>query len=276
MNKVTIFWFRRDLRLEDNAGLYHALQSEFPVQPVFIFDSNILEKLADKTDRRVAFIYRELQRLNNELRDRGASLDLRVGSPFEVWQKLLEDYDIGGVYANRDYEPYARERDKKIYNLLNDHGVEFFVKKDQVIFDHNEVLKDDGTPYTVYTPFSKRWKSLLTAKHLESYPSEHLNNWNRGSGSDLPGLETIGFIDTNVRYPERMVDLEIIRDYHQTRDFPGGQGTTRLSVHLRFGTISIRSLTRIASEENVNYFNELIWREFLSNDPMALSASRET
>ncbi|MEQ9425479.1 MAG: deoxyribodipyrimidine photo-lyase [Cyclobacteriaceae bacterium] len=261
MDKVTIFWFRRDFRLFDNAGLHYALKDEFPVQPIFIFDTEILDELEDKKDARVEFIHQEIDRLNKELKDHESSIDVRIGKPLEVWKDLLEDYNIGRVYANKDYEPYTRERDKAIYDLLEENGIKFIGKKDQVIFEKNEVLKEDGDPYVVYTPYSKVWKNNLSDFYLKSYPSEEIPNWNKVA-HEMPSLKKVGFEPAGIAFPDRKADDDIIQNYHKTRNIPGIDGTTRLSLHLRFGTISVRELTRKAMDLNHKYFNELIWREF--------------
>jgi deoxyribodipyrimidine photo-lyase len=259
--KVTLFWFRRDLRLEDNTALFHALKDEYPVQPVFIFDRSILDELPSK-DARVEFIHQEITRLSSELKERNSCLDVRYGKPLDIWKDLLEEYDIGRVYANRDYEPYARKRDKEIYELLESKGIRFIGKKDQVIFEKNDVLKKDGDPYTVYTPYSRVWKANLGEDSMSSFPSEEIQNWNKGKQNPIPSLSEMDFEPAGIEFPSRKPDTTIIRNYHKTRNFPSKDGTTRLSIHLRFGTISIRKLAGMAHELNEKYFNELIWREF--------------
>ncbi len=262
MTKVSIFWFRRDLRLEDNVGLCQALSSDHPVQPIFIFDQNILSKLEDKRDARVHFIHTQLQGLNEKLTTHGGQLDVRVGDPMEIWQQLLKDYQIEEVFANRDYEPYALRRDKEVYDLLAENGIRFRGFKDQVIFEKSEVTKDDGKPYTVYTPYSKKWKSFLREEHLQSHPSEELKFWYSNTGLNLPSLQDIGFEESPIQIPKKVIGKDKIRDYHKTRDIPSFFGTSRLGVHLRFGTISIRTLATLARATNEKFFNELIWREF--------------
>ena len=163
MKKINIFWFRRDLRLQDNAGLYHALKSGNPVLPVFIFDRNILDKLENRKDARVEFIHQELSRMQQELAAHGSSLLVRHGIPLEIWQQLSEAYEIEAVYTNRDYEPYARERDAAVEKLLDEKGIQFHTFKDHVIFEQLEVTKDDGLPYTVFTPYSRKWMARLQA-----------------------------------------------------------------------------------------------------------------
>ncbi|MEM6643384.1 MAG: deoxyribodipyrimidine photo-lyase [Bacteroidota bacterium] len=259
--QVTIFWHRRDLRIEDNIGLHSALQEESPVQPIFIFDTNILHELPKK-DARVAFIHQEITRIAGELKERGTSIDVRIGEPINIWQDLLEDYDIKIVWANRDYEPYARKRDKEVYDLLKEHGIPFKAKKDHVIFEKDEVVKKDGNPYTVYTPYSRLWKSELENAQLKSFPSETINHWHQIAPLKLPSLEEVGFEPAEQTYPSRDPKEELIKDYDETRDIPAIRGTSRMSMHLRFGTISIRMLARKAKALNEKYLNELIWRDF--------------
>jgi deoxyribodipyrimidine photo-lyase len=261
--EVCIFWFRRDLRLDDNAGLYHALRSGNPVLPIFVFDENILSKLEDKADKRVDFIHRTLVQLKAQLRNLGSDLLVFHGTPLEAYKKLLSEYSVKAVYTNRDYEPYAEERDKQIGELLIENGASFHTFKDQCIFEKDEVLKDDGKPYTVYTPYSKKWKEKGNAFYLSSYPTEkYFSNFLKFEAAHFPSLEAIGFEKTDVEIPSSEVELDIIKNYHDTRDIPSIQGTSRLSVHLRFGTISIRRLARMAQETNGKFLNELIWRDF--------------
>ncbi len=260
--QVTIFWFRRDFRLNDNHGLYYALQEDAPVQPLFIFDKDILNDLKNRKDARVSFIHQEIERLQSELNERGTSIDVRVGKPIEIWHQLLTDYDIQAVWANKDYEPYARDRDKEIHELLKNKGITFKAKKDHVIFEKDEVVKKDGKPYTVYTPYSKLWKSTLTDDDLKSYPSEQIDHWNKRALLPIPSLEQIGFEPTEIEFPSRVPDKGIISKYDEQRDIPSLKGTSRLSVHLRFGTISIRELAKSAKSLNEKYLNELIWRDF--------------
>jgi len=261
--KISIFWLRRDLRLHDNAALYHALRSGNPVQPIFIFDRNILDELEDKADRRVNFIHNHLQGIQQNLIPLGATLDVRYGFPREIWDELTRDYEIETVYTNHDYEPYARERDSKIADYLKSKGIDFKTFKDQVIFEKDEVLKDDGRPYTVFTPYSKRWKAKLNFFFLKSYPTEkYFNQFFKQSPRDLPGIRSMGFEETHSTFPEAIWPEKVIRPYKEQRDFPGIPGTSKLSVHLRFGTISIRQLARETKDWNETYLNELIWREF--------------
>lgn len=261
--QVSIFWFRRDLRLDDNAGLFHALRSGNPVLPVFIFDENILAKLEDRKDRRVEFIHRTLSDLKVQLRKLGSDLLVLHGTPLDGFGKLNSDYSVKAVFTNHDYEPYAQDRDKQIGEMLKEYGASFQTFKDQCIFEKGEVLKDDGKPYTVYTPYSNKWKVKVNEFYLSSYPTEkYFSNLLKFEAGHFPSLEEIGFEKSDIDISPSEVELNIIRDYHNTRDIPSIRGTSRLSVHLRFGTISIRKLARISQETNGKFLNELIWRDF--------------
>ena len=258
-SNTTIFWFRRDLRLNDNAGLYHALSKNKNVLPVFIFDTVILDQLTDKHDRRVDFIHQTLQSLKNELENLGSSLLVWYGDPVDFYSVVQPK----AVYTNQDYEPYAKERDNRIKTVLATKNGSFHAFKDQVIFEKDEVLKDDGTPYTVFTPFSKKWKAKLNDFYLKAYPTEkYFKNFQHCEPLPMPVLQDIGFHPTGTVFPERKIRLKIIENYHATRDYPAIDGTTRLSVHLRFGTVSVRYLASIAVKKNETWLNELIWREF--------------
>ena len=260
---VTIFWFRRDLRLEDNAGLYHALKENEHVLPLFIFDTDILGRLADKADRRVLFIYNEIEQLDKELQKFGSSLLVKTGNPQQVWEQLLKEYSIKNIYVNHDYEPAAIERDEKIKGVLRAKGIPFFSYKDQVIFEKYEVLKDDGKPYTVFTPYSKKWKAKLVPFYYKPYPTlNYAHNFYSTNHLVIPGLKDIGFQLQDVTFPGRNIPGKIIKRYKETRDYPAVNGTSRLGLHLRFGTVSVRKLLAQALDLNEAYVNELIWREF--------------
>ena len=261
--KITIFWHRRDLRLHDNAGLYNALKSDHPVLPLFIFDKNILDNLEDKKDKRVQFIHDNLTVLHNKLKKLGSSILIRYGKPIEVWKSLIKEFDIAAVFTNRDYEPYAQKRDKTVYELLHSKDITFKGSKDHVFFEKNEVLKNDGKPYTVFTPYSKKWKALLTDFHCKSYPNEkYFDNFFKTKQLPIPSMKDIGFDEISIDFPSPDFDKKIIKNYDQTRDIPSIKGTTRLSIHLRFGTISIRELTKFSLKLNEKFLNELIWRDF--------------
>jgi deoxyribodipyrimidine photo-lyase len=261
---LAIFWFRRDLRLEDNAGLYHALKSGLKVLPIFIFDKHILDELSDKQDRRVVFIHQAISDLQKELQKLQSTLVVRYGSPADIFQELLAQHDIKAVYTNHDYEPYAQERDQTVGELLQARGISFHTYKDQCIFEKDEVLTDAGKPYSVFTPYSKKWKAKLNDFYLKSYPTEkYFQNFASLPQEPIPTLEQMGFVDMpDIVFPDRQVRLDIVQRYHEKRDFPAQQGTTRLSVHLRFGTVSIRALAQQARQHNETWLNELIWRDF--------------
>ncbi|MEO8766117.1 MAG: deoxyribodipyrimidine photo-lyase [Ginsengibacter sp.] len=263
MRKVNIFWFRRDLRMHDNSALYHALKSNIPVLPVFIFDANILDKLEEKKDARVEFIMEVLLGIQKELAHYDSSLEVFYGTPEHTFQQLVKSYDVQTVFANHDYEPYALERDDAIKNFLDKKNIPFKTYKDQVIFEKDEVLKDDGKPYTVYTPYSRKWKSTLTGFYTTPYPVEkYLKNLFKQSPQKIPSLKSMRFEQTAQNFPSKDPANELIRHYGQTRDFPGISGTSRLGIHLRFGTVSIRETVARAQLLNSTFLNELIWREF--------------
>jgi deoxyribodipyrimidine photo-lyase len=263
MNKVNIFWFRRDLRLEDNAGLYHALKGPHPVLPLFIFDKDILDDLKNPKDRRVEFIHQALQGLKQQLEAFGSSLIVKYGKPNEAWRELLNEYEVAEVYTNHDYEPYARQRDGELEKLLSTKNIPFKTFKDQVIFDKEEVVKDDGKPFQIYTPYSRKWKAKLSDFYLKSYPADkYFGNLLKTAPLSFPALKDIGFESSGLSFPLSAIENDLITNYHKTRDYPGVEGTSRMSVHLRFGTVSIRKLVRQAMSLNDIYLNELIWREF--------------
>lgn len=260
--EITIFWFRRDLRTHDNAGLYRALSTGKPVVPVFIFDRNILSKLDDKSDMRVNFIHERLEKLQKKLAAGGGGLLAEAGEPEKIFEKMINRFNVVKVIANHDYEPYAQKRDDLVRKLLRKHGIPFETYKDQVIFEKDEVLSNNGDPYTVYTPYMKKWKSQLEKQNLKPFDSGKLMGQLCDLQSRLPSLEAIGFEKKKYDFPSDEPDIEVIRNYHLTRDIPFLDGTTRLGVHLRFGTISIRELVKIAANMNEIFLNELIWREF--------------
>jgi deoxyribodipyrimidine photo-lyase len=266
MQKVNIMWFRRDLRLHDNAALYHALKNaEFPVLPIFVFDTHILDKLENKTDARVQFIHQTLQELNTELHKLGTSIKVYNCTPLQAFEQLCQSYQIHTVYTNHDYEQYAQNRDAEIQNyLLTKHNTELKTYKDHVIFEKNEVLKDDGKPYTVFTPYANKWKKNLTDYQLKSYPTQSYqhNYLHTPAPYVLPTLQSMGFSTVNIQYPPKTTPPQIIQNYTQNRNFPALKSTSQLGLHLRFGTISIRKLATAARTLNQTFFNEIIWRDF--------------
>jgi deoxyribodipyrimidine photo-lyase len=260
---VSVFWFRRDLRLDDNAGLYHALKSANPVLPVFIFDREILGQLEDKDDARVTFIYETIIHLDRQLQKFGSSLLVHHDTVENAWGALLRDYNITAVYTNNDYEPYAIKRDCVIQTLLKKRDIPFHNFKDQVIFEKDEVLKDDGKPYTVYTPYNRKWYQKLAPFYLKTYPNKkYFDNFFKTEHSPIPGLEDLGFVKSKLDFPAIRYK-EMITEYPEKRDFPAVEGTTHIGLHLRFGTVSIRALARAANAfTEKTWLNELIWREF--------------
>ena len=260
---VTVFWFRRDLRLEDNAGLLKALQSGVKVMALFIFDTTILSQLDDKWDRRVDFIHQTLIVLREQLEIIGSSLFVRIGKPVEVFEQLAAELDIKAVYCNRDYEPYALERDCAIKGLLEKNNIEFNTAKDQVIFERDDILKGNGEPYTIFTPYSRIWKQKVTPESYSPYPSEKLkDHFVKADRQAIPELEELGFHKTGLTCQPPEVNENIMRTYEETRNFPAIEGSTRLSTDIRFGTISIRKLVSLATKLSETWLNELIWREF--------------
>ncbi|MBC8032867.1 MAG: deoxyribodipyrimidine photo-lyase [Chitinophagaceae bacterium] len=260
---VNVFWFRRDLRLHDNAGLYHALRSGLPVVPVFIFDTYILDDLENRADRRVEFIHHAISALNVLLKTYGSTIDVTYGTPEDTFKRLLERYHVNTVYTNEDYEQYAIDRDAAISQLLQAKNSSLKAYKDHVIFSKSEVVKDDGKPYTVFTPYSRKWKALLNDFFLKSYPVEkYLKNLYKQAPREVPSLSSMGFKEVNEPFPSAEVEIALMKSYKVNRDFPGIAGTSRIGVHLRFGTISIRQLASTALKNGETYLNELIWRDF--------------
>lgn len=262
MDKISIFWFRRDLRLKDNNGLFQALESGKKVLPIFIFDEDILDLLENKLDKRVDFIVQALQTLNSFLKSKNKGIKIFKGKPLEIYKKLSQNYEIEAVYSNEDYEPYAIKRDQEIANFLASKNIAFHQFKDQVIFHKDEIVKADKKPYTVYTPYSKLWLNEFQKVDLQGFPSEKkLDNLLEIPFEELK-IEDIGFQKTDLTFEIPEADLHIIKTYEETRNFPAVKGTTQLGVHLRFGTISVRKLAKIAKENNFTFLKELIWREF--------------
>ncbi len=283
--KINIFWFRRDLRLKDNAGLYHALKSGKPVLPIFIFDKYILDDLEDRTDARVTFLHDTLTELKTDLEKLGSTLFVAYGKPLDIWQDLTKRFDIEKVFTNHDYEPYALQRDTSIKDFLISKNIDFQTFKDHVIFEYSEVTKDDGLPYTVFTPYSRKWRAKLESQmtdhngqyisfYLKPYPTEiyhssfitHHTSLNAPlSNFEMPTLESMNFKRSSIDIPSKTIARGIVKNYDKTRDFPAlAQGTSRLGIHFRFGTISIREKALAAQGLNETYFNELIWRDFYS------------
>ena len=262
--EIAVFWFRRDLRVDDNHALYNALISGNPVLPVFIFDTEILSQLEEKSDRRVNFIFQTLEAINRELKHNYQSgIQFYYGSPEKVFPEIIRNYDVKSVFCNEDYEPYAIRRDENVKAMLSKHAVSFQSNKDQVIFHKDEIMKKDGTPYTVYTPYSNVWLSLFREKGTVHYSSEqHLDNLLQFTPKNF-SIERIGFIETESAISQPDIDEEVIRNYEKTRNFPYlTHGVSGMSVHLRFGTVSIRKLAVQIARLSEVYLKELIWREF--------------
>lgn len=260
--EIAVFWFRRDLRLFDNCGLYHALQSGYPVLPLFIFDTDILDHLSHD-DRRVVFIHQRIFSIQSQLTDKGTSLLVLHGTPLQAFETLLKNFNVKKVFTNHDYEPYAINRDSRVTALLSSHDVSFHSFKDQVIFEKNEIVKKDNTPYHIFTPYANAWKTQYLNSTKQRFPSEnHIGNFLKTHFSKIPTLEELGFADMQIDVSPATAEPEIIRHYDQTRNIPSLEGTTRLSVHLRFGTVSIRELAAKGAKWNQHWLQELIWREF--------------
>jgi len=259
---ITIFWFRRDLRLEDNAGLYHALNNVTPVLALFIFDKNILDKLSED-DARVTFIFQTIESLKKELQQYGSDLLVKYGTPEKIWPQILKDYKVEEVYTNHDYEPYARERDDNLAEFLTSEEIAFRTFKDQVIFEKDEILKGDKTPYTVFTPYHKQWQAKLDDFYFKAYPTKkYFKNLFQTEHLVLPSLKEMGFKASSQEFPKINYKNKL-DDYAEQRDFPAMESTTRIGLHLRFGTVSIRKAVKDAVEAKSNvWLSELAWREF--------------
>ena len=263
MDKISIFWFRRDLRLHDNKALFHALQSEEKILPIFIFDIDILEKIP-KDDARISFIYSELKAMNKHLEAHETEIKMFYGNPKEVFKSLMKNYTIVKVFTNHDYEPYAIKRDLEIKEVVSTSKIDFQTYKDQVIFEKNEITKKDGKPYVVYTPYSKKWLEKYETNKPENYPSEDLlDRLYKKTKSETLTLSDIGFIETSIPIKNYIFNSRIINEYEETRNFPALDNTSKLGPHLRFGTVSVRQMvSRADAYENKIFLKELIWREF--------------
>lgn len=262
---VNLFWMRRDLRLDDNTALFHALKTRENVLPMFIFDSIILDQLEERPDRRVSFIYKTVVEIKKELEKIGSTLYIAHGKPVDVFKKMVEEYHICSVYANRDYEPYAITRDEAVGKLFKNNKIEFVTYKDHVIFEKNELTKSDGTPYTVFTPYQKRFMEKLNQEMLRPLrTSQYSHHFYRAKPLPMPLLSTLGFEPVEIDFPSKSLSQVLLEKYAIDRDFPAKEGTSKLSVHLRFGTVSIRRVTALALLSSQVFVNELIWRNFYS------------
>lgn len=256
--KITIFWFRRDLRLEDNRALAKAVRSGFPVLPLFIFDEQIIDELP-VDDARISFIYEQLEKIQGQLAARNSSLHLLRGEPLAVWKKLVDSYDIDAVYVNKDYEPYAMNRDREVGVFLESRGIRFYRFKDQVIFEEDEIVKNDGKPYSVFTPYKRKWLERFGGGAKLEVAGEVEGGFLQSSGF-FPKIEALGFKSSHLRVAP--YDLSRLKDYPLLRDLPGADGTSHLSPHLRFGTVSIRKVASGLGPSDEIFLSELIWREF--------------
>ncbi len=259
----SIFWFRRDLRLQDNVGLYYALSENENILPIFIFDTNILNKLEEKKDARVTFIHKTIISLKKSLQKIGSDIKVFYGEPIEIFASIIAQNNIINVYTNHDYEAYGIKRDVKVKALLEKHSIDFKTFKDQVIFEKTEVAKEDGLPYTVFTPYSRKWKARLTKEDYKAYETEGLfKNLLQVKAEEIISLKDMNFELSSIEFPDISLDEELVKKYTTQRDIPAIKGTSRLGLHLRFGTVSIRQLVQKAISLNETYLNELIWRDF--------------
>lgn len=260
---ISICWLRRDLRLADHAALYHALKGGYPVLALFIFDQNILNKLDNKKDARLTFIHQTLANLREELQQHGSSLLVKLGSPEKVWPEIIKAYQVKAVYANHDYEPYAIKRDDGLAEYLRSEEIPFYTYKDQVIFEKTEVVKADGKPYTVFTPYYRQWLQKLDAFYVKAYPTErYFKNLFQTPALPFLTLQDIGFEKTTDQFPSTNFETKL-GQYQADRDYPAKDATTHLGLHLRFGTVSIRAAVRAAQIQRADkWLSELAWREF--------------
>ena len=279
---VVIHWFRRDLRLHDNRALFHALSSGYKVVCIFIFDELILSDLKDlptvlQYDRRMIFIRKSLNNINTQLKEYASSIHEFYGKPFEVWKKIIFSYSIKGVYFNHDYEPYAIKRDDTIRSLFAEHGIHTISYKDQCYFEKTEVVKKDGLPYSVFTPYKNAWLEKYQNLQKEKFPSQLLLGNMYKSIQEHITLKELGFLDEDISFPSTDIAPSLFQNYGNTRDYPSLDGTSKLGIHLRFGTISIRKLIYFVERFHISFLNELIWRDFymmiLANFPHIISKS---
>ncbi|MGW8124024.1 cryptochrome/photolyase family protein [Roseivirga echinicomitans] len=281
MSKINIFWFRRDLRFADNTALYYALQEKLPVLPIFIFDLNILEDLENKQDARVEFIQNTLSEMNQKLKAQGSKLKTFYATPSEAFHELSNEHEINSVFTNRDYEPSAIARDNEIEAFLKKREIKFYTFKDHVIFEKEEIVSGGGTFYKVFTPYSKVWLAKYTLQRPTVLPyALKTKNWHQVPHEEIHTLEEIGFQSTEISIPADDLNEALISKYDQLRDFPAKDATSRLGIHLRFGTISIRQLAEKAASINKTFLNELIWRDFyamiLANNPKVVDHAFKT
>lgn len=262
--KLTLFWFRRDLRLKDNAGLFNSLKEKGRVLPLFIFDNEILKHLP-KNDARVVFIHQQLTLMKQQLNEKGSDLLVKIGKPIDVFQELSSTFDIGAVYTNHDYEPYAVARDTAVEKWCDTKKIEFKSFKDQCIFEKNEVVSDLGKPYTVYTPYKNKWLKKLQPGDLKAYPVESVENQflKTKSISLLPTLQQTGFENSDFQFAPKLIKKMTLEQYADKRNFPAVKNSTsHLGIHFRFGTLSVREAAKVAQKFSDVWLSELIWRDF--------------
>ena len=263
MDSIALFWFRRDLRLDDNVGLYHALQNESKVLPIFIFDTDILSRLP-KDDARVSFLFQQIEDMNSQLAQSKKKIHVFSGKPFNVFKEILKSNKVHAVYANRDYEPYATARDSEIKTLLEENNISFSTFKDHVIFEQDEVVKSDGTPYRVYTPYFRTWLAAFSEERdLKDYSVGSFEKLVKLTAHNNPSLSDIGFTTSKIAVPQYNTSKQIIDQYEELRNTPSVAGTSKIGVHLRFGSVSVRkAVTKALQSTNQTFLKELIWREF--------------
>mgnify|MGYP001247492564 FL=1 len=263
MEEINIFWFRRDLRLYDNSGLSAATSDKLKVLPIFIFDTSITNELPEN-DRRINFIYDNLVEMDSELKKKyNSSLNIFKGKPIEIFKELIGNYKINSVYTNNDYEPYAFSRDSSIKKLLESKKIQFKSYKDHVVFEKNEVVKDDGNPYVVFTPYMRKWKTNLNEDLTNLEEKKVLNNFYTKTISGLLDLNNYGFIENDKKIESFKLNSEIVTKYAETRNFPSINSTSKLGPYLRFGTVSVRKIvTGLLKFKDQTFLNEIIWREF--------------
>ena len=264
MVEASIFWFRRDLRIDDNPGLYEALANSKNVIPIFIFDTNIIDNLPSD-DNRIKFIWHSLSLLNERLKELGSTLNIFKGNPLEVFKKIILKYRLISVYVNRDYEKYSIKRDKEINTFLNENKIAFNASKDHVFFEPNEILKSDGTPYTVFTPYSKKWFEKFYSEKLPQYQIKNLvDNFFKTDYKPIISLSEIGFSNDEIKFEKFNLGDELIKNYTSKRDFPYLNSTSKIGPYLRFGLISVREVGKKTIEKKFDqsFLRQLIWRDF--------------
>jgi deoxyribodipyrimidine photo-lyase len=262
---VNIFWMRRDLRLDDNTALFHALKTRENVLPVYIGNPEILAQKTIGFDYRINFVYETLQQIKIELEKFGSSLYVAHGQPIDVFKGLIEKYHICSVYCNRDYEPFNIRRDADIERFLKTWNIEFLTYKDHILFEKNELVKNDGKPYTVFTPYKNRFLDKLNNDIVRPFKTSlYFHNFMRIKPFKMPSLESLGFSKVDIDFPLKSLPKSLLENYEKNRDYPAINGTSRLSIHLRFGTVSIRKITAYAMLHSLTFLSELIWRNFYS------------